>query len=278
MTALAQIAAEELDVAPQRLRIVSGETSASPSEGFTSGSNSIAVSGSSIRLVCAQVRALFLRRVAERLACPVEALAIDDGRFLRAGRDVGQDYWSLAGQVDLDRPTSGDAMAKPASSYRVVGRSLPRLDLADKIRGAAFIHDLAPDDMLHARMLRRPWRGARLAALDEAAVGRAAGLPIGVVRAGDLVAFTSDDETAVMRASEAARRLAVWDGGTRPPPEAGDPDWLKRQPMRDRVVETGAAPGAAGNRVVEASYLASLPGLWFDRDVLRARPLASAAS
>ena len=48
LTALAQIAAEELDVAPERLRIVSGETPTSPSEGFTSGSNSVAVSGSAV--------------------------------------------------------------------------------------------------------------------------------------------------------------------------------------------------------------------------------------
>ena len=79
LTALAQIAAEELDVTPARLRVVSGETPTSPREGFTSGSNSIAVSGASIRLVCAEVRTLFLRHVADRLACPVGALSIEDG-------------------------------------------------------------------------------------------------------------------------------------------------------------------------------------------------------
>ena len=254
LTALAQIAAEELDVAPARLRVVSGETTASPSEGFTSGSNSIAVSGASIRLVCAEVRALFLRRVAKELACPLETLTIDDGRFLRGGRHIGQDYWSLAGEIDLARPVTGDATPKPPSSYRIVGRNLSRLDLSDKVTGAAFIHDLAPDRVLHARMLRCPWPGARLAALDTATVRRAAGAPIDIVRAGDLVAFTSDDETAVMRASECARGLAVWDGGAKPPSQAGEPDWIKSQDARDRVVETGAAAVAAGNRVVEASY------------------------
>jgi CO/xanthine dehydrogenase Mo-binding subunit len=104
LTALAQIAAEELDVSPARLRIVSGETPTSPREGFTSGSNSIAISGSSIRLVCAEVRTLFLRYVADRLACPIGALAIEDGRFLRAGRHIGQDYWSIAEEVDLCPP------------------------------------------------------------------------------------------------------------------------------------------------------------------------------
>src|SRR5262249_2656543 len=54
LTALAQIAADELDVALTRLRIVSGETPETPSEGFTSGSNSIVHSGSAVRLVCAE--------------------------------------------------------------------------------------------------------------------------------------------------------------------------------------------------------------------------------
>jgi len=274
LTALAQIAAEELDVAPERLRIVSGETPASPAEGFTSGSNSIAVSGSAIRIVCAEVRALFLSRLADVLGCAIGDLTVEDGRFLRGSRDVGEDYWSMAGQVDLARPARGDAAVKPPASYRVVGKSLPRLDLAEKIRGAAFIHDIAPDNVLHARMLRRPWPGARLAALDEAAIRRSAGTRIDILREGDLVAFIADDETAVMRASEAARTRAVWNGGAQPPSAADDADWLKAQHSHDRVVETGAAtaagnsisalaghspePGssarALGNRVVEAAY------------------------
>ena len=254
LTALAQIAAEELDVSPARLRIVSGETPTSPREGFTSGSNSIAVSGSSIRLVCAEVRALFLRYVADRLACPIGALTIDDGRFLRAGRHIGQDYWSIAGEIDLARSATGDAAPKPPSSYRIVGQSVPRLDLAAKLAGSAFIHDLAPENLLHARMLRRPWSGARLADFDEAAVRRAAGAPIDIVRAGDLVAFTSDDEVAAMRAAQTARGLAAWAGGAKPSSDAGEPNWIRDQRTRDRIVETGAAAGVAGNRVVEASF------------------------
>ncbi|HZD61166.1 MAG TPA: molybdopterin cofactor-binding domain-containing protein, partial [Xanthobacteraceae bacterium] len=254
LTALAQIAAEELDVTPARLRVVSGETPTSPREGFTSGSNSIAVAGASIRLVCAEVRTLFLRHVADRLACPVEALAIEDGRFMRAGRHVGQDYWSIARDIDLTRPAAADAAPKPPSSYRIVGQSLPRLDLADKVVGAAFIHDLAPDTLLHARMLRRPWPGARLTDLDETAVRRAAGAPIDIVHDGDLVAFTSDDELAVMRAAQSARGLAVWTGGARPSADAGEPDWIRSQRARDRIVETGTAAAPAGNRVVEATF------------------------
>jgi len=252
LTALAQIAAEELEVPLARLLVVSGETPACPSEGFTSGSNSIVVSGSAVRLVCAEVRALFLRRVAGELGCTPDDLAIEDGRVLRGGRATGHDYWSLP--IDLARPATGTAPARKPTDYRVVAKGVARIDLPPKIRGAAFIHDLAPENVLHARMLRPPWRGARLVALDEAAVRRAAGTPIEVLREGDLVAFTSEHEFAVMRASAAARALAIWEGGARPSPDAGETEWLMRQPSRDRVVETGSGAVAAGNRVVEATY------------------------
>ena len=124
-------------------------------------------------------------------AVRVAELSVEDGKFLRAGRDTGRDYWSIASEIALDRRASGTAPTKLPSSYRIVGKSLPRLDLPAKLTGAAFIHDIAPDDVVHARMLRQPWRGARLAALDESAVRKAAKAPIELLREGDLVAFTA---------------------------------------------------------------------------------------
>ncbi len=190
LTALTQIAAEELDVGFEQVHLVSGQTDVSPAEGFTSGSYSVAVGGASIRLVCAEVRSLFLDRVAEQLGCKVSELTVEDGQFLRAGKATGHDYWSLAGKVALERRASGTAPVKRPSSYRIVGRSVPRLDLPAKVAGAAFIHDIMPEGVVHARVLRQPWRGAHLAALDESAVRKAAKAPIDILREGDFVAFT----------------------------------------------------------------------------------------
>ncbi len=253
-TALTQIAAEELDIAPEQVNLISGRTDISPAEGFTSGSYSVAVGGASIRLVCAEVRALFLERLAGTLQCPVQELSIEDGQFLRNGEPTGHDYWSMADAIDLRRRATGTAPVKRPSGYRIVGRSLPRLDLPAKIRGEGFIHDIAPDGMLHARVLRQPWRGANLAALDEAAVRKAAKTPIEILRAGNFVAFLADEEIAAMRASEAARSLARWDGGEPAPDGIGTAEWLKGQPARSRTVETGEPGSAAGNRTVEAQY------------------------
>src|SRR6185436_18715200 len=174
------------------------------------------------------VRSLFLDRVAETLRCPVNELSIEDGRFLRAGKDTGRDYWSMAADIGLERRASGTAPTKRPSSYKIVGKHLPRLDLPAKVVGAGFIHDIAPENALHARVLRQPWRGAHLAALDENAVRKAAKTPIDILREGEFVAFTSASELAVMQAAEAARAHANWQGGTPVPSGAGSPAWLKQ--------------------------------------------------
>ena len=257
---------------PEQINLVSGQTDISPAEGFTSGSYSIAVGGASIRLVCAEVRSLFLDRVAEALRCPAGELSIEDGKFLRAGKDTGRDYWSMAGEIGLERRASGTAPVKRPSTYKIVGKHLPRLDLPAKVAGAGFIHDIAPENVLHARVLRQPWRGAHLAALDENAVRKAAKAPIEIIREGEFVAFTSGSELAVMRASEAARALAQMAGrhaAARRRRHAGlaQGAGLARQDHRHRQ----ARPRAASGRARRGLLLASLPHLWLDRDILRAR-------
>src|SRR6185436_8946242 len=95
---------------------------------------------------------------------------------------------------------------------------------------------------------------ARLVAFDEAAIRKAALAPIEIIREGDFVAFTAASETAVMRAAEAARTHARWDGGTPAPDDIGAPDWLKAQPARSRTVESGEPGRASNGRVVEARF------------------------
>ena len=58
LTALWQIAAEELDLALPRVKIYSADSANSPDEGQTAGSQSIENSGTALRLACAEVRAM----------------------------------------------------------------------------------------------------------------------------------------------------------------------------------------------------------------------------
>ena len=95
-----------------------------------------------------------------------------------------------------------------------------------------------------------------------------------ILREGEFVAFTADSEIAVMRASEAARTLAQWEGGTPPPADVGTPAWLKAQPSRDKTTDTGKPGRAASGRVGRGLLLASVPHLWLDRP----RPARSPSS
>jgi CO/xanthine dehydrogenase Mo-binding subunit len=254
LTALSQIAADELDVTPEHLQMLSGDTGASPSEGFTSGSNSVLQSGGAIRLVCAEIRALFLAAAAAKVGCDAADLAVEEGRFLLHGAPTGHDYWSLAGEVSLARDATGSTPTKRPSEYRYVGKSLPRLDLPDKLAGRGFIHDISPADVLHARMIHRRRIGAHLQPLDEAPIRKAAGAPVTIGRDGDLAWITGDDETAVMRAAAAARQQAIWTGGHAIPENSDSIECLRSQPSRDRVIEEGDRPQGKAATTIEGVY------------------------
>src|ERR1700716_2252234 len=81
VTALAQIAADELDIELGRIQMVRATTAGSPNEGVTSGSLSVQQSGRAVRHVCAEVRHIFLELAADRLGVGIDALDIVDGEI-----------------------------------------------------------------------------------------------------------------------------------------------------------------------------------------------------
>src|SRR3984957_19924123 len=98
VTALAQIAADELDVDLARVQMVRASTAASPNEGVTSGSLSVQHSGRAIRHACAEIRQMFLAAASERLGGATDALAVKEGAISGPG-NVSTSYWELAGHV-----------------------------------------------------------------------------------------------------------------------------------------------------------------------------------
>ncbi len=253
VTALAQIAADELDVALERISVLSGDTQDAPDEGQTTSSQSIEVSGRSVRLVSAELRARVLDRLARRLNCSPAELSVEDGQFRRANAPTGHDYWNFANAEDFASDIEGNAQTKPPSAYRIVGQPVPRRDLPAKVTGGGFIHDMVRPDMLHARILRQPGRGARLASLNEAAIRRAAGGDIRILRVGSFVAFISTDEYAVQRAAVAAPDHAKWENAREFTPDMQEAAWLVGQPSNDRILYAEEAPASTAN-MVQARY------------------------
>ena len=108
LTALAQIAAEELDVNVTRVQMIAAATDLSPDEGFTAGSLSIQNSGAALRQVCAEARALYLAVAAAKLAATTDELEVADGQ-INGPDDSATSYWELADDSLLNRPATGDA-------------------------------------------------------------------------------------------------------------------------------------------------------------------------
>lgn len=235
LTALAQIAAEELDVDLARIRMVPASTGTSPDEGYTAGSLSIQHSGAALRAVCAEVRMRYLAVAAEKLAVPVEELDVRDGRITTPeGAELS--YWELTGEVPLDRPASGTAPLKAPARYRVVGTNVARIDLSDKLTGVPrYVHDLNPAGLLFARVVRPPARGARLRDVDDATVLAIPGV-VRVVRAGSFLAVVAEREEVALRAVERLRASATWDQHPALPDEHQLADFLTHAPNDTSVL------------------------------------------
>ncbi|MCP3477042.1 molybdopterin-dependent oxidoreductase [Bradyrhizobium sp. CCGUVB1N3] len=240
VTALAQIAADELDVDIGRIAMIRASTAASPNEGVTSGSLSIQQSGRALRQICAEVRRLFLAAASERLGVEASTLEIDDGTMYGPG-NVRTSYWELADEISLDRSATAEAAAKPAATRSVAGQSIQRIDIPDKVFARPrFIHDTPLANMLHGRVLRPEVSGAKLVALDEAAARTVAGF-VAIVRDGSFVGVVSETEDGAEAALKALRRGATWSAGEPLPNEDDLAAFLKGQPVETRVIDTKTA-------------------------------------
>jgi nicotinate dehydrogenase subunit B len=255
LTAMMQIAADELDVAMERITIHSGDTVRTPNEGYTAGSQSIQFGGVALRQACADVRSLFLDQAAKILGCQPGALTIRNGSILRDGAGTGQDYWTLAGAVNLAVKATGSGKCKAVADFKTIGQSSARLDLPAKIFGdAIFIHDMQLNGMVHARVVRQPNRGATIGTIDEAAIKRAAKGTIEFVRKGNFLAIVGMDETAVDLAGTAAVTRVTWQNVEAPTPLQQEASWLLQRPAIDRIIGAPELANAQGKVRFEATY------------------------
>jgi CO/xanthine dehydrogenase Mo-binding subunit len=243
VTALAQIAADELDVDIARISMVRASTLASPNEGVTSGSLSIQQSGRAIRQACAEVRQIFLAAASDRLGVEVAALTIEDGTILGPG-NVRTSYWELAEEVSLDREATAGAKPKPATQRALAGHSVQRLDIPDKVFATPrFIHDIRLDAMLHGRVLRGDRARAKLASLREDGARALAGFAA-IVRDGSFAGVVCETEGAADAALAALRKGATWLKGEALPDENNLAAFLKGEPVESVVIDSKVSPTA----------------------------------
>jgi CO/xanthine dehydrogenase Mo-binding subunit len=207
-TALMQIVAEELTVPFEKVRLVMGDTLLTPDQGVTFGSLSIQNGGVQIRQAAASARAALTAEAAKRWGVDAGGLTTVDGgvRTATGSRQIA--YAELVRDQQLALPVDAKAQLLDPAGYRVVGRSVPRVDIPAKVTGEfVYMQDFRVPGMVHARMVRPPSLGARLIAVDERSVSGIPGL-IRVVRGGNFVAVVAESEWGAIKAARALK--ATW--------------------------------------------------------------------
>ena len=188
-TALTQIVAEELDLAPERVAMVMGSTASVPNQGATIASASIQIHAVPLRQAAAQAKA-----------------------WLAARGGGPQALAALAGQC-IELALDSAVATKPVAEYRLVGQSAARVDIPAKAFGEeVFVHDMRLPGMLHGRVVRPPYAGFdagefvgnTLDRVDESSVAHIPGV-VAVVVVRDFVGVVAEREDQ----AEAAMRALV---------------------------------------------------------------------
>jgi nicotinate dehydrogenase subunit B len=211
LTALSQIAADELDVNLARVRMISADTARSPNENYTFGSQSVEQGGAALRAAAAQARAVLVGAACRHLKVSEADIRVEDGAILVGdGRrityaDIVRDEHEL-----LACDIAADVTPKRPSEYKLVGKSVPRIDLPAKFTGgAAFVQDIRLPGMLFGRVVRPPRYGAKLVSVSEASVMRLPGV-VAVVRDGNFLGVIAEREEQAIAARRALIEGTQW--------------------------------------------------------------------
>ena len=251
-TALIQVAAEELDVPPAAVSIISADTERAPNEGVTAGSHSMQDSGTAILNAAANVRTLLAEAAARRWGVALEAVTTSGDGRMKAPSGQTAAYGELAAGLSLHieaRPN----LPRRQGPRRTIGHDFARIDIPAKTTGGeAYVQDLRLPGMLHARVARGLSDGARLKAPDIQAVEAMAGV-VKVVRQGAFLAVVAERQWTAIQAMRALQR-----GGSEraAPPLPGDLHAnLRASPSEDEtILDTTRTPGPPPIKQVKARY------------------------
>ncbi len=269
-TALAQMVAEELDVPFKRIKMDVGDTAKTIDQASTVGSRTIERGGPQLRQAAAAARQALLKLASERLGAPIEKLTVEDGvvsiignpsKKISYGRLIGGKRFNVtitATGTGWDMKVAPEVRAKDPKEYKIVGTSVPRVELPPKVMGTfTYTQDARVPGMLHGRVVRPPTVTSKPVSVDEGSVKHISGV-VKVVQEGSFVGVVAKNEWTAIQAAKALK--VTWsEPATKLP---ANPDelyaYLKNtKSFRDQVPVNRGNPDAAlsqASKKYEATY------------------------
>jgi nicotinate dehydrogenase subunit B len=258
-TVQTQLVAEELCVPFQSVNLIVADTSMTPDQGVTSGSQSHPANfnHSNLAGACATAREALLQLGSKRLGVPADELVAVDGA-IRSKSDASKKvaYGELVAGKKFDLKVDPAAKRKPASEWTVLGKPIGRPDMAAMATGTfEYAHNVRVPGMLHGMVIRPSAVGANLMSVDESSVAGMPGLMKVVVKK-NFVGVVAEKK---WQAIQIANKLDVkWSTPPELPKQETFYDHLRTQkPTRDTLlvnskdVEQKLAEAAT---VVKATY------------------------
>ena len=234
-TAQTQLVAEELCVPIDRVHLIQCDTSLTPDQGTTSGSQSTPTNFNNRGLAqaSATMREALIKMASQRFGVPAGKLTAADG-FIgeKGGRRVS--YRELVAGKKLNLTIDPTAKRRTPNEWTVLGKPLPSLGIRDLITGRVeFVHNVHVAGMLHGRVVRPPAVGATVVSVNEGSVRGVPGLVKVVVRKNFIGVVA---EKQVQAAEGAAQLEVVWTSGIGLPAQQDFYDYIRKQPSRDMLL------------------------------------------
>jgi CO/xanthine dehydrogenase Mo-binding subunit len=231
-TAQTQLVAEELSLPIERVHLIQCDTSVTPDQGTTSGSQSTPTNfnRSGLAQAAATAREALVKMAAQRLGVPASQLTADHG-FIRTKTGRRVSYGDLVAGKKFNLTVDPTAKRRTPGEWTVLGKPAPSLDIGELVTGRfEFVHNVHLAGMLHGRVVRPPAVGATVVSVDQGSVRGVPGLVKVVVRK-NFVGVVAEKQ---MQAAEAAGQLkVVWTSGIALPAQQEFYDYIRKQPSRD---------------------------------------------
>jgi nicotinate dehydrogenase subunit B len=254
-TAIAQVAAEELDLDMNNVEVVLADTLRTPNEGYTVGSGSIEQSAMAVRFAAAAARYKLLELAAQQLSVPAAQLTMQNGTISAGTGNRSITFNQLLNGKQITDKVQAPVTLKPKEKYKLVGKAIPRNELNRMVRGEQYyIQDLRFPGMVHASIVRPPAYEARLQQLDEKILQKKVPGILKTVVNGSFVGIIAQEEYQAIKAQRWLQQNSKWTDGAKLPAGKDMIGYLKTLPMQnERVKEKGSIP-AENTSWIKAQY------------------------
>lgn len=206
-TGFAMLAAEELEVSPDQIKVVHANTANGVEDSLgTGGSNSTLTLFKPIREVAAMMREMLKTEAAKQWGVPIAAIKVENG-LITSGNHKATYYEISTSTKEWKVPET--PTLKPTSAFKYVGKASKRIDLKPKVMGKPiFGIDQTLPAMLYAVILQSPYIGGTLKSVNTKEAAKVKDV-VQIIEEKDLIAVVAKNRYAAETGLQKIE--AAWD-------------------------------------------------------------------